>query len=92
MAVPLFLSSHVTRRVAAYFDALPGAVDRHTDADGRRVEIVCAKCGGHLGHVFKGERFHNPVDERHCVNSVSLKFAAGETHEGDKYRDAKAKK
>uniref|UniRef100_A0A0V0HBY9 Peptide-methionine (R)-S-oxide reductase n=1 Tax=Solanum chacoense TaxID=4108 RepID=A0A0V0HBY9_SOLCH len=58
----------------AFFEGLPGAINRTPDPDGRRVEITCAACGGHLGHVFKGEGFPTPTDERHCVNSVSLKF------------------
>lgn len=39
-----------------------------------RIEIVCSSCGGHLGHVFKGESFPTPTDERHCVNSLSMTF------------------
>jgi len=60
----------------AFFDAIPGAVNRHEDKTlfMTRTEITCAACGGHLGHVFKGEKFPTPTDERHCVNSVSLKF------------------
>ncbi|CAN6289385.1 unnamed protein product, partial [Urochloa humidicola] len=58
----------------AFFEGLPGAINRTPDPDGRRVEITCASCGGHLGHVFKGEGFKTPTDERHCVNSVSIKF------------------
>lgn len=58
----------------AFFDAIPGAIDRHVDRTFgmKRIEITCSACGGHLGHVFEGEGFPNPTDERHCVNSVSL--------------------
>ncbi|CAL5323309.1 unnamed protein product [Camellia sinensis] len=63
----------------AFYEGLPGAINRFPDPDGRRTEITCAACGGHLGHVFKGEGFATPTDERHCVNSVSIKFLPAET-------------
>lgn len=59
----------------AFYEGLPGAINRTPDPDGRRIEITCAACSGHLGHVFKGEGFPTPTDERHCVNSISIKFA-----------------
>lgn len=58
----------------AFYDGIPGAIKELPDADGSRVEIVCSNCGGHLGHVFKGEGFPSPTDARHCVNGISLRY------------------
>lgn len=62
----------------AFDKCYKNAVDTEVDETlgMRRVEILCARCAGHLGHVFENENL-TETNERHCVNSVSVKFVKG---------------
>lgn len=61
----------------SFFTPLAGdrVIERDDSTLGmRRTEVLCATCHSHLGHVFSGEGYGTPTDQRYCINSVSLTF------------------
>ena len=66
----------------SFFTPLAGdaVIERVDNSLGmRRIEVICATCHSHLGHVFEGEGYDTPTDLRYCINSISIKLVPEET-------------
>ena len=66
----------------SFFDPVNAAVTLHKDRSFGtiRVEVRCANCESHLGHVFEGEGYPTPTDQRYCINSISLRLEPASDH------------
>ena len=77
-AVPQRGKIFLSRGWPSFFEPLAGDrvvyLEDHSIPGRPRVEVRCAACNSHLGHVFRGEGYDTPTDERYCINSICLRL------------------